>query len=196
MANRAYLFPTDDPNCWDPDRESGDSVYYDSRHTIPLAWWFLFNPEDVRTIEIGPTKVGSITLKGHSELRLRCERQTALSRLADRHDALEQVVRGRVDKRVLKFFRAILDEWSGRYLVMNPEEPLWVWPEDTQEHFGAFKKLIATLASPTPDLESLSKLSSNYSSMDSHVIADIKTAVVGCAYGERASVLWKKMVGA
>jgi len=39
MANRAYLYPSNQPDQWEWDRN--ETEYYDSRHSFPMLWWLL-----------------------------------------------------------------------------------------------------------------------------------------------------------
>ena len=49
MADRACLYAADRPDGWDrPDVADGAAPYFDSRHGIPLAWFFLYGANDVR----------------------------------------------------------------------------------------------------------------------------------------------------
>lgn len=126
MANRAYLYAsdTDDDQAWElPD----DSEYYDSRHTIPVAWWFLLDPSDVRFVNVcswGAT---------WQVLRFVANRVDALDRFRARRSLLNSLIGTHLDELQLDYFVAVLSEWPGRFLLLDPDEILQDDPvEDAQ----------------------------------------------------------------
>src|SRR5829696_9195592 len=50
MANRAYLYPHPRP-AFERFEFGLPERYYDSRHTIPLGWFFFFRAADVTLVE-------------------------------------------------------------------------------------------------------------------------------------------------
>ncbi|MEL7338636.1 MAG: hypothetical protein AAFN70_20790, partial [Planctomycetota bacterium] len=50
MANRAYLYAASREPVGEWEYPN-DGEYFDSRWTIPLAWWLLFSSEDFRMID-------------------------------------------------------------------------------------------------------------------------------------------------
>lgn len=195
MANRAYLFSTDDPDRWSPERANHSTPYMDSRHTIPLAWWFLFAPEEVRTVMDPPTIVGAMGVGPFTDIYVRTARTTAIDRWDRRRHLLEHLVRGKLDVRYLEYLRAVLEAWSGLYLVLDPGEVLGSIGRSTQADGKAFAEILATLAVAAPDIEAFVRRSSTYSSLDLRVISDIESAIVGCAYGALAQQAWDRVFG-
>ena len=78
MANRAYLYTSDRPDNWERPQED----YYDSRWTIPLAWFFFYKPSDIRMVDVHSG--GS----HWQEVKFSAEKQTALARFAAREPLL------------------------------------------------------------------------------------------------------------
>jgi hypothetical protein len=103
MANRAYLFATDREEAWDPDL-SGSALCYDSRHTVPIAWRLLFEPDEVRVVELewNPPIMGTRKRKA---VRLRADRARALERFLRRRPLPERILSGRVDPRPIGRWR-------------------------------------------------------------------------------------------
>lgn len=96
MANRAYLYASDssDVVANSPIRED----YFDSRWTIPIAWWFFFDRSNLQLMDV--------TYGGDrwQELKLISPKATTLSRFARRRSILDNVVDGRLEGRYFKYF--------------------------------------------------------------------------------------------
>ncbi len=182
MANRAYLYASDsrDGNDWTlPD----DSEYYDSRHTIPLAWWFLFGQNDIEFTDIhfqGST---------WQSLRFVADRLAALDRVNKHRNALDNLARDHLDLRHIEYFIAVLSAWPGQYLLMNPDEILENDPEDDAATISpVLNDLERANISPSELLQRLSR----YSAVEPADRADV--LIVGCTYGPIASRLWNEMM--
>jgi hypothetical protein len=191
MANRAYLFATDQPECW----EHNTQVYYDSRHTIPVAWWLLFEPADVRLIErvrTGPMHPQMKSRKYHC-LRLRTERLLAVERFARKRTLLDVLVKGRIDPRRVAYFQANLSNWSGKHLVMEADEILERPPE---EEFALSLKGLQLLSAPSPDTDQFLGLWRSFSIIptESDELDDQEVKVLGWTYGDLANRLWNEIV--
>ena len=192
MANRAYLFPTDHDEQWTPDC-SGEGVYYDSRHTIPIAWWFLFEPADLRLIEreeadpVRPRQPMRLAF-----IRLRCNRAQAIARFVNRRPLVHLAVKGRIEACDVDFFEAILRNWSGQYLVMDPDEIL----EATVDNdFARLKRVLEALSPPKPDMDAFLSLLGESSTMpaESDALDKRVVKVLGYTYGELANRLTREM---
>ncbi len=169
-----------------------ERVYYDSRHTIPVAWWFLFEPPDVLRIERElPDQCGR--LQRVQYVRFRVERERAIDRFVSRRQYLTSLVRGRVEPRHVDFFVAILQAWSGRYLVMNPNEIL---QRSVEEDLAVVAKIVEIASTPKPDMEafvtSFSYVCAVPAESDDADARQVK--VLGFTYGDLANRLWRRVV--
>lgn len=112
MANRAYLYSSDDPagrfvTAWPEE-------YYDSRWNLPLAWFFFYRPADVHLVEHEDG--------GSHEVLFCAEKEAALRLFAVRRALLDSVLGGRPGKGVIDALAAKQAARPGRYLVLDPSE--------------------------------------------------------------------------
>ena len=118
MANRAYL--------WSGDRndEKSTEPYYDSRHNIPLAWWFLFEERDISLVH----KSYWLTEKNYEmhwrEVRFLAAKPKALAAFNSRKPLLLEIVGQDFDITAIEVFYKDLCNWPGPYLLMDPTEVL------------------------------------------------------------------------
>lgn len=121
MANRAYLFSKDKPNAerplsdWEP--------YYDSRHIIPFAWWFLFEPSDIKLVDI-VSDGRFFEVAQWQEVRFIANRNDALKRFSGRQRFLLDITGNKFDTSCIQRFYERLCKRPGEYLLMNPDEIL------------------------------------------------------------------------
>ncbi len=114
MADRAYLYADDRPDAWDEPEEG----YYDSRWTLPLAWFFFFRPENVFLIDV--CSHGS----RWREVRLSAEKDAALKLFDVRKPLLTSLIGPRLSNAAVDRFVATVGERPGRYILLNPAEVL------------------------------------------------------------------------
>ena len=114
MANRAYLYISDNPEEWDFDIDA--YPYYDSRHYFPVIWWLLFNPEDVKLV--------NCLYNGASwkEIKLVAEKSKALSSLDTRLEKHRDKISQFIDYELIEQFCFNIREWSGNYLLVDLSE--------------------------------------------------------------------------
>ena len=114
MANRAYLYSSNRRDDWEcPERD-----YYDSRHTIPLAWFFFFRPDDIRIVDV---RDGGSQWQ---EVKLSAEKQNSLDLFAARQPLLRLLVEDGVTREKTAHFLATIERRPGRFLLMEPREVL------------------------------------------------------------------------
>ena len=138
MADRAYLYADDRPDMWDAPEKG----YYDSRWTVPLAWFFFFKPGDVRLIDID---YGGSQWQ---EVRLSAEKNTALDLFERRKPLLLSIIGRRISDDAVSRFILTIAGRPGRYLLMDPHEVLGgingSFADDT-EHAERIAKILAFL---------------------------------------------------
>jgi hypothetical protein len=114
MADRAYLYSDDRPDA----RDAPEEGYHDSRWTLPLAWFFFFQPEDVRLIDVdyGGSR--------WQEVRVSAEKDFALELLELRKPLLMSIIGSRLSGDAVARFLSTVGRRPGRYLLMDPHEVL------------------------------------------------------------------------
>lgn len=138
MADRAYLYSDDRPDAWDAPEEG----YYDSRWTIPLAWFFFFGPGDVRLIEV---VYGGARWE---EVRLSAEKDPALEAFERRRPLLLSAIDGRLPDEAVEVFLSKVAGRFGRYLLMDPDEVIGGINggfDDDRGHAGRIARILDVL---------------------------------------------------
>ena len=136
MADRAYLYSDDRPDAWDAPEEG----YYDSRWTIPLAWFFFFKPEDVRLIDV---QYGGSQWQ---EVRLSAEKSSALDLFERRKPLLMSIVGHRISDDAVARFVSTIGGRRGRYLLIDPNSVLGGINCDFEDDRGHAERIAHILA--------------------------------------------------
>jgi hypothetical protein len=175
MANRAYLFSSDrdDPEVWS---ERGD-IYYDSRWTIPLAWWFFFRVPDIRLVDMhydGST---------WQEVKFVADKKDALAAFVDRREALMRILGLPDGDEVVSHFFDTVREWPGRYLLMDPEEVFGGGGEPDEGHHKGCARILDAIDARSSAPSEVAEMFSPYSSVEFDNREDFIAQVVGYTYG-------------
>nr|WP_309689215.1 hypothetical protein [Armatimonas sp.] len=137
MANRAYLVTLDRPETNVPTWiNDDDRRYFDSRWTLPLAWLFFFEPENLVAID-----------EDHwgTTLRFVANRQEACAYFAQKRGLIEQIVADERTTPLLDFLYQKVLEWpGGELLVIDPHE---VWQSGADE-IVIYRPLLEAIADP------------------------------------------------
>jgi len=136
MANRAYLYPSDNSQQW--ECEGYEGVYYDSRHTFPLLWWFLFEEDSIFLVDIDYD--GS----KWKEIRLRAERSRAIERLTRRVCRHSSRLGLLIDRAIIDLFIERITQWKGKYIFVDPSE---VFQDESEEDYPKVLDFIASVDS-------------------------------------------------
>ena len=134
MANRAYLYTsaTVEPHVWE---ELFQEPYYDSRHGIPLAWFFFFRAEDIRMVDV----------KSHGdewqEVKFAAIKAGALDVFNLRLPLLREVTGRYSHASDIERLLNDVSRWPGHYLLMNPVEVV----EDDESDAQGFREIIAAI---------------------------------------------------
>lgn len=182
MANRAYLYASEseDDNNWElPDNDE----IFDSRHGIPIAWWFLFEPQDMMLIDVRYEK------SSWKEIRFRTGRIAALERFIQRRPCLQSIIGDALDARFLDFFVAVVSTWTGQHLLMNPEE---IFQGDVEVERDEVQHALCAISeerySPTQLLQRLPAFSSTQM-RDSAAVS-----ILGSTYGSIGHKLFEQIL--
>jgi hypothetical protein len=140
MANRAYLFSSDRPDDW----KRPEIGYYDSRGTIPLAWWLFFAPGD--TVWRDVESSGSYW----REVKLSAPKCRALGLFAARRPLLLSLLGGGLGEADMDRFVATVAGWPGGHLIVDPEEVLGGCSRNDEAHMEAFELALAAVVAGEP----------------------------------------------
>jgi hypothetical protein len=140
MANRAYLYSSDRPDDW----KCPDEGYYDSRWTVPLAWWLLFGPGDAVWFEV------ECNGSRWREVKLSAPKGRALAAFAARRPLLLSLLGGGLDEADTDRFAATVAGRTGGYLIVDPEEVLGGYGLSDEAHMEAFRLALDAVAGGEP----------------------------------------------
>lgn len=133
MANRAYLFTHTSLDF--PGKLPED--YYDSRHSIPIAWFFFFDLTHVRLDRVG----------SWFELRCAARKSDAVRLYRSRRKLLEQFL---IDDSLRESSERIVSDISGRagnYLLMESSEVT----QNDELDYDQFRAIIRVLQGDSSD---------------------------------------------
>jgi hypothetical protein len=131
MANRAYLYPSEHATFAEWRKEP---PYYDSRHSIPVGWFFFFRRSDVMLVDV----------QDWQEVKLAAPKALALELFQARRPLLEPYLSGQLLQDAAAAIVGDLNRWAGDYLFMDPAEVV----EDDALHKAQFEQILNTLESP------------------------------------------------
>jgi hypothetical protein len=134
MANRAYLFSSDradynSPHLW--TEYVNARRYYDSRWTVPFAWFFLYLDPDLKMVEQEP--------------KFFAPRSEALANIRDKMPLLLEVAGPEFDsKAVMERFVKTIGQWQGKYFLLEPFE---IFQDDEQDFVNSLR-ILRRIAEP------------------------------------------------
>lgn len=137
MANRAYLFSSDRPDGW----KRPDEDYYDSRWTIPLAWFFFFRPHNIQMVDV---HCGG---SDWEECKLSGEKQICLDLFALRQPLLLSLIGDYPTREMISRFLAKVETQPGRFLMMDPGEVLGDIGQHDESDATMFASILSLLDS-------------------------------------------------
>jgi len=144
MANRAYLFSADRADAW----KLPDEDYYDSRWTIPLAWFFFFRPENIQMVGLGGSHWEECKLSG--------EKQTCLESFASRQPLLLSLIGDYPTREMIAKFAATVEDRPGLLLMMDPGEVLGGIGQRDESDAKMFARILCLLDSGEAVREAMS----------------------------------------
>ncbi len=183
MANRAYLFATDgtEPKWGWPLSDAPDREFYDSRWSVPVAWFLFFAPGDVLL------KDAAHRSDHWREVYLLGDRRLGIARFEQRRRVLSgRFPLGEVD---YESFLADISSWSGRNLAVDLRE---IGPEGENDEMQAacFAKALRALDRMDGDafFDGLKHYLGEFPSADAERLA---ISAIGCAYRRPAKTAAK-----
>ena len=183
MANRAYLFcsdadPTDRFDWIELDRN--DQIYYDSRHNIPLSWFFFFQATDVKLI---PVIFANGYLKDVSywqEPKFMADKKQALDIFRSREALLIQVVGPGLYCPAFEYFLPRIESLPGNCLCMDPGEVA----QGDEEDFPPMKRILELIEGTSTPLDTLKEALSQFSRVDYKDGDNLEVNIFGYTYGD------------
>lgn len=174
MANRAYLFSSDrdDPEVWHRHTD----IYYDSRWTVPLSWWFFFRVPDLRLVNI---QYGEASW---DEVKFVADKAQALAAFAERRELLSSLTKTPDGEEIITHFLDAVRAWSGTYLLMDPEEPFTGGGEPEEGHQLRCLRILAGIDAQGAAVEDVAAALSPYSCVEFDTRDDFVEQVVGYTY--------------
>lgn len=120
----------------------------DSRHTIPLAWFFFFRPDDIQIVDV---RYGG---SHWQEVKLSAEKPNSLDLFAARQPPLRLLVEDCVTREKTARFLATIERRPGRFLLMDPREVLSGIGNDDEVDAQTFLRILQLLDSDeaSPDV--------------------------------------------
>lgn len=183
MANRAYLYAADEVPTGDWEYP-GDGEYFDSRWTVPLAWWFLYSGAEIRFID-------EVLHGGGTWRRLRfvTNRADALKRFDDRRDLLEKLIDKRLDSKHVEYLHAVLTNWNGKLLLLDPDEIF----ENEATHDATRIRSFMSAIDDYPNWEP-NHINSIFDYSPLEPLHHARVLIVGYTYGDIGCKTWSEMM--
>jgi len=181
MANRAYLFCSDcnadNPFTW-IELDRNNQRYYDSRHNIPLSWFFFFRRDDVKLVDVFHAHGYLKDATYWQEPKFMADKQKALQTFKQNEALLAQIVGPGLYSEAFADFLPSLERMPGECLCMDPTE-IAQGDEDDYLPLRQIVELIGNKESPTQALrEALSRFCMTTYEDKDHIVRN----VVGCTY--------------
>lgn len=140
MANRAYLYPHPSP-AFERFGPGLPERYYDSRHTIPIGWFFLFRIRDVVLVDV----------QDWHEVKLAAPKAAALDLFRARRPLLDRYLLGTPLLDAATALVNDLDRWPGEYLLLDPAEVIGGTDGDDPHHKSQFESITESLDASQPE---------------------------------------------
>ena len=177
MANRAYLFCSDcdpnEPKTWvNLDVNAGHN-YYDSRHGIPLAWFFFFHTNAVKMVPV--TGYGSTW----QEVKFMADKHQAIRYFSEKQSLVSLIVGPLLPSDALEQFLMRIESWPGNCLLVDPSEVV----EDGDADAVWFRRITKLIGEDKPDMKALREDLGHYSFVNFKNEYQAILNVLGCTYG-------------
>ncbi len=183
MANRAYLFCSDagpdDPCTW-IDLDSDRQIYYDSRHNIPLSWFFFFQPADVKLIDKIMPQGYLKDVSYWQEPKFMAGKNRALDTFRSREALLARIVGTGFYCDAYEYFLPRIESMPGNCLCMDPAEVA----QGDEEDFAPLKHILELVADVAVPLDALKEALRGFSTVDNEDEDRFVVNTFGHTYGD------------
>jgi hypothetical protein len=141
MANRAYLYPHPRPS-FERSELGLPERYYDSRHVIPIGWFFFFRTPDVVLLDV----------ESWQEAKLVAPKAAALDLFRSRRPLLDRYLREQPLFDAAETLVSDLARWPGDYLLLEPGAVLdSSSAEEDVRHASQFRRITESLDAADPE---------------------------------------------
>lgn len=150
MANRAYLYSDGNELVRWYEWEQNMRPYYDSRHNIPLSWYFFFQSRDLKMRDVVYED------SAWQEVIVSAPMDEAVQTFRDRISLLLQITGLRFDAENL--VNRLLNDvasWNGEFLLMDPWDVFNGHWETDEENFVNCLRILEALEHPNRTAESV-----------------------------------------
>jgi hypothetical protein len=180
MANRAYLYSRNEYSLKEWDYPG--VYYYDSRHNIPVGWFFFFRGDDLRMIDVHSNVSGS----HWQEVKFVANRERAIELFIQRRYLLDRLIGNQIDNEKISELLREISNWTGKYLLMDPVSVLGAMShcDDDQWHADKFAQLLECIdrSENDPTLTDLVAKIESYSNLYSDNSDKCVVNLIGCTY--------------
>jgi hypothetical protein len=181
MANRAYLFCSDgdpnDPQTW-ANLDKNKQHYYDSRHNIPLSWFFFFQPHDVKLVDVFFANGYLKAVDYWQEPKFMADKQKALEVFEQNEALLAQIVGPGLYSAAFARFLPSLQRMPGDCLCMDPAEIA----QGDEEDYLPLKEIVELISNKDTPVQALREALNRFSMLTYKDENDASRNVIGCTY--------------
>lgn len=135
MANRAILYSTDKEKPEDLNRND-DIYYFDSRHSIPVAWFFFFREVSICSHDI------TFNQSSWKEIYLFSYKNDAITLYQSRISILIKLTNGLIKQDIALKICEVLKKYPGSKLLLNGSQVI-----EEEDHNLVSKQIAAILNS-------------------------------------------------
>jgi len=183
MANRAYLFCSDsspdDPLTW-ADLDMNEQIYFDSRHNIPLSWFFFFQPVDVKLVDRFSAQGYLKDVHYWQQPKFMADKALAFDTFRSREALLAQIVGPGLYTAAYENFLPRVHSLPGSCLCMDPREIA----QDDEDDFLPLKHIVELIADAATSLDTLKEALRRFSRGDYKDCDNLEVNVFGYTYGD------------
>jgi len=183
MANRAYLFSSecnpDESLTW-LDLDRNEQRYYDSRHNIPLAWFFFFQPADVKLVDRFSAQGYLKDVRYWQQPKLMAHKRRAFDTFGANQPLLSQIVGPGLNTASFERFIPTLQSMTGDCLCLDPREIA----QDDEDDFLPLRRIVELIDDKITSLETLKAALGSFSRVAYKDEDDLVLNVLGYTYGD------------
>lgn len=182
MANRAYLFSSDcnpdDSMTW-VDLDMNVQHYYDSRHRIPVSWFFFFRPDDVNLVDQFSANGYLKDVSYWQEPKFMAGKQQAFDLFNQNQPLLSQIISTDFEHPAFADFIPSLHRLSGTSLCMDPREIA----QDNEDDLLPLRRVLELITEKNTPVETVKSALSRFCRLSYKDEDDMILNVIGYTYG-------------
>jgi len=181
VANQAYLFTSNsdpnDPFTWE-ERDVNARHFYWSRWTIPLAWFFFFQPDDIKLVDRFSAHGYLKDVSYWQEPKFMANKQQAFETFKQNEAALAQLVGPDLYSEYFTYLLPSLQRMPGECLCMDTAEIA----QDNEADYLPLRQIVELIGNKDSPVQALQEAVSRFSKLTYKDEDDIRLNVVGYTY--------------